>query len=319
VLERLQQLQGYVCNADEHIFWDRLVDFRYFCETTPALACSLAQLPPVPYDWGRQWHQIMWPLRPEERCAFRWDAIKQLTDDKYKPTFYNRLSRIRPDPATACGVFAREFVGHVCDYLSFQIRSSGATLYLLSRYKCWAEWFGYARLREVYRKVAENRGDHRKWEDPFDEDVRRFLFESGVDYPLSQPRVPGGQVDIVASLDTNDPLVLEVKLWDSARDYRVNKVCDGLRQVRHYAEKYGKDAGYVVVFNFDDASLEFQGDPDTGQGPARIVRGNRTYYFIDVHIPESQVPVSQRDKGKPVKVHTVPLAELWDEIEETSP
>jgi hypothetical protein len=26
VLERLQQLQGYVCNADEHIFWDRLVD-----------------------------------------------------------------------------------------------------------------------------------------------------------------------------------------------------------------------------------------------------------------------------------------------------
>lgn len=51
-----------------------------------------------------------------------------------------------------------------------------------------------------------------KGEDVLNRDLRRFLFESGIDYPFSQPRLPGSQVDIVANLETEDPLVLENKI-----------------------------------------------------------------------------------------------------------
>lgn len=309
VLERLRQFVDYVRNADEHTYWDRLVEFRLFCEIRPALACSLAQLPEVPYDWQKNWHEVRWPWGEEQNCAFRWDAIKQLTETRDKRVFSDRLNRIDTNFEGASKKITQEFVEYVRDYLVHQLESSSVMLYLLLRYKCWAEWFEVKRLRQVYSDEGET---------GLDRDLRRFLFESGIDYPFSQPDVPGGRVDIVAGLETGDALVSEVKVWDSAKNYRVNRVCDGLRQVMHYATKYGKDRGYVVVFNLDPEPLVFEGETDTDRWPARTEHGGRTYYFIAIDIiPEYVKPVSQRDKGKLVKTHEVQLAELWARLEES--
>jgi hypothetical protein len=175
-------------------------------------------------------------------------------------------------------------------------------LYLLWRYKLWAEWFEAERLRRVYGSSGE---------EGLDLDLRRFLFESGIDYPFSQPRSPGGRADVVASLETDDPLVLEIKVWDSEKGYRENRVRDGLRQVVDYTDRYGKDVGYVVVFNLDPVPLQLIGETgDTGK-PARIER-DHTYYFISVNIAKQEKPVSQKDKGKPVKGNQVQLSELWN-------
>lgn len=174
-------------------------------------------------------------------------------------------------------------------------------LYILLRYKRWVEWFEAERLRRIYSDDGEDSLDH---------DLRRFLFESGIDYPYSQPQSPGGRADIVAGLETDDPLVLEVKVWDSNKSYRENRCYDGLRQVMDYAEKYGKDKGYVVVFNLDPIPLEFVSPTNTDEWPPRLEHGSKTYYFIDVDIAEQTKPVSERDKGKPVKTNVVQLAEL---------
>jgi hypothetical protein len=174
-------------------------------------------------------------------------------------------------------------------------------LYILWRYKRWVAWFEAERLRKIYDRDGE---------DGLDRDLRRFLFESGIDYPYSQPQSPGGRADIVAELETDDSLVLEVKVWDSKKDYKEDRCRDGLRQVMDYADKYGKDKGYVVVFNLDPEPLEFVSPTDTGEWPPRLEHGSRTYYLIAVDIAEQTKPISQRDKGKPVKTNQVKLAEL---------
>jgi hypothetical protein len=141
-----------------------------------------------------------------------------------------------------------------------------------------------------------------------------ILFESGIDYPFSQPVSPRGRVDIVAGLETDDPLVLEIKVWDSNKGYKENRICDGLRQIMEYATKYGKDKGYVVVFNLDQEPLFFFDQTSKGEWPPRIEYGGRTYFFIDVHIAEKLKPISQQDKGKPVRVNEIYLSSLLNHI-----
>jgi hypothetical protein len=309
IRNRLEQLINEICNAHVQVYYDRLREFKHYCDITPVLASCLAQLPQASYDFGVDWRDLpdRWPSG-EAGHAYRWDAINQAVDgwsDKKDLIFAQLLVPTREGYAR----FTEMFVIPLYNYLVHQIEFSSITLYLLLRYKCWAEWFEVKRLRQIYSDEGET---------GLDRDLRRFLFESGIDYPFSQPHVPRGQVDIVAGLETGDPLVSEVKVWDSAKNYKVDRVCDGLRQVMYYATKYGKDRGYVVVFNLDPEPLVFEGETDTDRWPARTERGGRTYYFIAIDIiPEYVKPVSKRDKGKPVKTNEVQLAELWARLEES--
>jgi hypothetical protein len=165
------------------------------------------------------------------------------------------------------------------------------------------EWFEAERLRVEYA----NAGSH--GEAVLDRDLRRFLFESGIDYPYSEPDSPHGRADVVAQLETDDPLVLEVKVWDSAKNYRKNRVRDGLRQAMQYADSYGKEKGYVAVFNIDDRPLEFAGSVGGDEWPPRFEVSGKAYCFVDINIGE-QPPVSQQRKGQPVETQRIELAQL---------
>jgi hypothetical protein len=310
IRNRLEQIVGEIYDAYDQVYYDRLRAFRNYCDSTPVLAFCLAQLPQASYDFKVDSRDLKgrWP-DGEVGYAYRWDAINQAVDgwSDEKNLIRSQLldKRVRDKYAR----FTEMFVRPLYNYLVHQIEFSSMTLYLLLRYKCWAEWFEVKRLREIYSDEGET---------GLDRDLRRFLFESGIDYPFSQPDVPGGRVDIVAGLETGDALVSEVKVWDSDKNYKVDRVCDGLRQVMHYATKYGKDRGYVVVFNLDPEPLVFEGETDTDRWPARTEHGGRTYYFIAIDIiPEYVKPVSQRDKGKLVKTHEVQIAELWARLEES--
>jgi hypothetical protein len=300
-INRLIQLTEYISEANEHTYFHHLREYIEYCRNTPALNYVIAQLPEVAYDWDVQWHQIQWPYA-DEGAGFRWSAIEQLADAQNQNEACNLLSRIDSEYTRAQSTFAKEVVSPLSDYLVGSLTTSSVTLYLLWRYKLWAEWFEADRLREVYGTDGE---------DGLDNDVRRFLFESGVDYPFSKPRSPSGEADVVASLETDDPLVLEIKVWDSLKRYKENRVRDGLRQVMDYASDYGKSTGYVVVFNLDPVPLEFIGDMSGAQDIPRIER-DRTYYFVAVNIAEQEKKAAQRDKGRPVRQNGVQLDGLWE-------
>jgi hypothetical protein len=309
VLRRLEQLVVEIQRADLVAYTDRLRAFEQFCSTTAPLAHSLAQLPSAKYDFDvdRRDLAAQWP-DGEAGYGYRWDAIRQIVaagPEGFR-LFWGQTCTTQAAPAM--GQFNDMFVIPLFNYLVHQLETSSAILYLLLRYKRWVEWFQASRLCSVYREA--NGGG----EPALDRDVRRFLFESGVDYPFSQPRSPRGQADVVAGLETQDPLVLEIKVWDKSKGYGEDRVRDGLRQVMDYAAKYGKSRGYVLVFNFDEVPLVFAGDRQAPQWPPRIERAGATYYFLSVDAAQPSEPVSQRDKGRRVEVNEIQLPKLWSEV-----
>jgi len=301
IVNRLQQLFDEICTVEALHYHDRLREFVEYCEGTPPLAGCLAELPEAHFDSAvksREWERH-WP-GGDGGYAVRWDAIKQVVASGSSNFIVMRLG-LSTRPQQSLERFTTIFVSPVFDHLVHQLENSTAMLYMLLRYKRWAEWFEADALRAIYKDKGEL---------GLDRSLRRFLFESGVDYPYSEPHSPGGRADIVAELDTDDPLVLEVKVWDPAKGYRENRVRDGLRAVIDYADKHGKDSGYVAVFNLDREPLAFMSHPNAEDWPARLECGGKTYYFIAVEIAEQRQPVSQRDRGKPVEGHGVLLERL---------
>jgi len=310
IINRLQQLVVEIENACDTIvdYYGRLREFKRFCDATPVLAGCLAELPQVSHDFTVSWQRMENRLSDGvEGYGMRWDAISQIVENgshslnrAWKQVGGGR----RPEGLSRV---TKLFVIPIYHFLVDQLESSSSMLYVLLRYKRWAEWFESERLRKAYGEAK------RQGEAVLDKDVRRFLFESGIDYPYSEPRSPGGRVDVVAGLETDDPLVLEIKVWDSEKGYRENRIRDGLRQVMDYAAKYGKDRGHVVVFNLDQQPLSFISQTSKGEWPPCIEHGGRTYCFVDIHIPERLEPISQQDKGKRVQIIEIDLAGLLED------
>lgn len=308
VLRTLERLQAELHDSFDSAghYHDRLRQLRHYCSSVPLLAKSLAQLPQVSYNDN---HILRgnWP-GGEKSLSIRWNLICRIADAEMDGVkgildlFFFSL-----DGPEALARFTRQYVVPICNYLVDQVEDGSTVLYLLLRYKRWAEWFEANRLRQEYEEAGAHHG-----EDVLDRDLRRFLFESGIDYPFSQPHSPGGRADVVARLETDDPLVLEIKVWDSNRSYTDNRVRDGLRQAIDYTARYGKSRGYVAVFNLDPQPLVFLGSPQTDQDFARLALGSSTYYFIAIDIAEQSAPISQRDRGQPVRANEILLTDLLE-------
>jgi hypothetical protein len=306
LINRLEQLLNEIQRASGFDYHDRLREFKQFCDATPLLANIITQLPEIRYDFSVSWRSIsnMWP-GGRESYGMRWNAIVQMVVEDGKVN--EAWLQVDKNQISGLQKITDMIVVPIVHFFVDQIELSSAIMYVLLRYKRWVEWFEADYLRDVYK--AEEHGG----ETALDENLRQFLFESGIDYPFSQPASPRGRVDIVAGLETDDPLVLEIKVWDSTKGYREDRVRDGLRQVMDYANKYGKDTGYVVVFNLDQQPLSFDDQKNVSEWPPKLERGGKIYYFIDIHIAEKTKPVSQREKGKQVDVKNVELDKLFEE------
>jgi hypothetical protein len=150
---------------------------------------------------------------------------------------------------------------HIVVILAY--RKIGEGIDLLIKYKRWVEWFAGKELNTAY----SNGGN----EDCLELSLRKFLFENGIEFPFSQSATPGGKADIVAGLETREPLVLEVKIWDTKKKYGENRIRDGLRQIVKYADDYGKSIGYVVVFNLDEQPLVLTSQSTKNKFPPSII------------------------------------------------
>ena len=98
--------------------------------------------------------------------------------------------------------------------------------------------------------------------------------------PYGQVRSPFGESDVLASLDTEDPLVCEVKVFDGeGRGKR--HIASGVQQVAHYAEDYGKFEAYLVIVNLSGRQLELPTDDEYRTWPPCIdLAGVRVYLVV---------------------------------------
>jgi hypothetical protein len=187
--------------------------------------------------------------------------------------------------------YVEVYIDPIVNYLSDQLDEGSAVLYLLEKYKLRCEWFYKQRLTELYQsnsKTGENK---------LEEDLRLFLFEQGIDYPFSTPLSASGRADVISMLHTDDPLVVEIKIYDESKNYRKNRIVDGFSQVVKYATDYHKNVGYLVTFVIDPVNFEIQGAEHDKAWPNRVTFEGKSYYLIFINL-SSELTASQSGKIK---------------------
>jgi hypothetical protein len=196
-------------------------------------------------------------------------------------------------PMFALNLFRDTFFLPLYGYLDERIEDYGIILYLLQRFKFRTETFDRDSLFELYKSNPQ------KSEDLLDKQVRKFLFDQGVDYPLSTPLSASGRSDIVAELHTEDPLVLEIKIFDSERGYDRSYIRKGFRQIYDYTNDYNKSVGYLLIFNASEVDLNFNLKSKT---ETKIELDGKTFYIVVVDIYPDTVPSSKKGKLKPYTI-----------------
>jgi hypothetical protein len=254
-----------------------------FIRSTPALQFIVAgldsALPELDCDkWLAEhfgWQQFELPPTEEGRAKLAWFLLQQWANQPQAASMFGHNLEPQGDLATGAHVATEQIVEPLIEYLQESLGEAADVLYLLER---------YVRRLELFDKDplwARYEADRAHGEAIYDAHLRQFLFDQGIDYPFSQPRSASGEADVVADLSSDEPLVVEVKLFDGA-SYNKAYVAKGFRQAVKYAQDYGKTTAYLVIFNISEKQLQCPTDGEPGEWPPRVETGGVTVFLITV-------------------------------------
>ncbi|MEU9242841.1 hypothetical protein [Streptomyces sp. NPDC048385] len=297
---KLQQKYGRIDGADYNAYPHEVKYLRDFILQSPALKAITETLeyssPEIdPDGWVREKFSMRtysWPDTESGRAKILWRLVNRWADGENPYDFgdaFSTDSNVNYVLREMTDQTVRPFV----EYLMEQLGSASEMLYMLERFKRRLEWFDQDELYAKYK------ADTKHGEDIYDTHLRKFLFDQGIDYPFSQPKSASGQVDVVAGLDGDDPLVCEVKLYDPARSgYGVPYAAKGFRQALDYAHDYGKSVAHLVTFNLGDHGLQMPTDETSKPWPPRLHVEGVTVYLVVVNA-KPLPSASNRGKASP--------------------
>lgn len=169
------------------------------------------------------------------------------------------------------------YIAPITNYFHDKLDKSNSTIFLLEKYKKRTEWFTKKELTKLYSSASKS------YEQIFEDDLRLFLFDQGIEYPFSTPQSVSGRADIIGEIETNDPLIIEIKIFDRERGYGKDRIKEGFAQIVKYAQDYNKDVGYLVIFNMDNVEINFTTGESDRTFPPSFMFNNKTFYFIVVN------------------------------------
>jgi hypothetical protein len=106
--------------------------------------------------------------------------------------------------------------------------------------------------------------------------------------PFSQAKSASGESDVLTDLDTDDPLVCEVKIYGAGRTKR--SLAGGVHQAISYASDYGKLVAYLVIINLSGKPLSMPSDDVPRRRP-----GNEFLTLAWVpHLQRGTAPATKR-------------------------
>jgi hypothetical protein len=189
------------------------------------------------------------------------------------------------------------YIASVINYLIDKLDESNTVTYLLGKYKRRTEWFFAKELLKKYEN-AQNK----QYEQVFDDDLRLFLFEQGIDFPFSTLKTPSGRADIIGQIETNDPLIVEVKVFDLEKSYGKNRIKDGFSQCIKYANDFNKNVAYLALFNVSPKEIVFKFNDGDKFFPPKLIVGNKVFYFVVINLNQD-VSASKIGKTDFVEIH----------------
>lgn len=279
---------------------------RYFvtwADSTPSLAAVLAAIERAePELDAAEWYKAAeqerrgneWPDTEVGRAKVVLHILRSIAAGSLKPHAVGWAFSNERNGNEALRDFSGEVVEPLIEYLQERLGAESDMLYVLERYRRRVLWFEQARLWAAYD------ADHTRGEATYDEDLRRFLFDQGVDYPYSQPVSPSGRADVVAQVDDDEPLPMEVKLFDGG-SYGPAYLAKGVAQALRYAEDYGRTEAYLVVFNLTERPIELPTDDVEAGWPERLAVAGITVFLVVVQAAPRPT-ASTAGQAKPWKI-----------------
>lgn len=188
-----------------------------------------------------------------------------------------------------------EILQPLFDYLGEQVGTESSVLHTLQRWIRRVEWFDRDALHEEFLDNT------RRGEKVYDLDLRKFMFDQGFNMPFTQARGASGDTDLLGDLDSDDPLLCEVKVFD-ADNRGISNIAKGVNQAYQYALDYQQAVAYLVVANISGRPLQFPTDHDgAADSPAYIeIDGVRVYLLAARALPNPSA--SKQPKANPVSI-----------------
>jgi len=277
---QLQERYRRLYKAASGAFHSEVGYFETFIRSTPALSAIVARLevgePDIdPDSWVAEhctWQVFEMPPTEDGRAKVSWHLIQQWKEDRHSAAMFGHNISRENDLEAGCRTATEQIIEPFVEYLQRALGTASDLLYLLERYVRRLEWFEKERLWGSYL------ADTSRGEALYDSDLRRFLFDQGVDFPFSQPKSASGQADVI-DLARDEPLVCEIKLFDGDR-YSKSYIAKGFRQALQYARDYGQTSAFLVIVDLSELDLRLPTDGAAGDWPPRVESSDVTVYMV---------------------------------------
>lgn len=169
------------------------------------------------------------------------------------------------------------FVRPISYYLIDNLNHNNLLIYLFERYKRRTEWFTKNELSEKYYSLNKN------YEQFLEDDLRLFLYDNGIEYPFSTPSSVSGRADLLSGLESENPLVAEIKIIDKKKNYGRERIRSGFSQIIDYSNDYNKNVGFLVIYNFNEDKIEFNFTKRDLFSTPYFIFENKIFYFIVIN------------------------------------
>jgi hypothetical protein len=143
----------------------------------------------------------------EEAAAIGYHVLRRLIDPKNFSKIQTIAHQYRrsTDLHEALECIREIFLEPFYEYVDEQLDDQRAMLALVIRYKHRSEWFN----RDYLWRLSQAKG---RGEKGLAIDLYSYLYDQGIDFTI-EPSSIKGEIDLIAAQNTNDPLLLDAKIF----------------------------------------------------------------------------------------------------------
>lgn len=304
--KRISRL-NYVDSIESFVF--TLAQFwKYFDQQDILVGIKdslLPQFPEIENDINQifQNKQGQYGETEEEAAAIGYCALRRLIDLKdirqvlLIADQYGRST----DSHEALECIREIFLEPFYEYVDEQLDDQRAMLALLIRYKHRSEWF----KRDYLWKLSQT---ERRGEKELALNLYSYLFDQGIDF-IIEPSSISGEIDLIASQNTDDPLLLDTKIFDGDGRGKAY-IRKGFNQIYTYTQQYNEPFGYLLIYKISERDLRFS--LRMSSNIPMVIHNHKTIFLITIDLYPHDKPVSQREPIKATEITEEELVEIID-------
>jgi hypothetical protein len=224
-------------------------------------------------------------------CVADPTAIEQNIEFVITRKFEKRLDGIK-----------EQFVEPLYEYLDEQLDDQRAILALLRKYKQKCEWF----QRESLFKMWSD--DTARGEKRLAMHLYEYLHDQGLEFSI-EPASASGEADLVAAQASDDPLILDAKIFDPEKSKGKSSLVKAFRQIYSYTVDFTQPFGYLLIFKTCEADLKLA-LTNSEQFTPSVTYNNKTIFFLVIDIFCYDEPASKRPPLKAVEITEADLVDV---------